>query len=478
MRKAVKILILFAIAVGVLSIGTKSASAEECDNFLPKKDCTINVEFGSGVHEDVAVLPGNKICVVVSNKPPFASCSVTASPSALTRDLSSSIGSFLTTLGGLGAIGSNPKTPKALPAPQGTAENPNPPNEDAKAIEEEYNAAKVEEAAALTNLQAVSGDYKSVQDQIKALWSPTNDSERYVSQHIGSVKSLLIARVNDPQNHPEPSIASAKVAVAALNDSVAAFRKKYAGDSSVAPWLVKFSEKLDDVNGVADTYADYVNDLLHAKAGFKQALDELRNAKPLYTSQTINLRAFSNKQVALTLSCKDDITSSPSADNIVFTAYYVKLPIFDLSAGVIFTLLGRHQIGVVGPTAAQNQTGQDPNGTFAVTDSSKFQVIPMALVELHTRGFKCGNFVCNYGGVIGAGPNNAAGSTVAEFFEGASFAVQRVSFLFGFHDGRVEELGGGYKIGDPPPSSGYSPIITRAWTVHPAFGITYRIPLR
>jgi hypothetical protein len=99
------------------------------------------------------------------------------------------------------------------------------------------------------------------------------------------------------------------------------------------------------------------------------------------------------------------------------------------------------------------------------------------LIELHNRGWKCGHVICTVGGVIGAGPNNATGSTVAEFFEGGSFALQRVSFLFGFHDGRVEALGGGYQVGNALPSAGYSPLITRYWTVHPAFGITYRIPL-
>jgi hypothetical protein len=472
MKNSRRLSLWFLFTLSMMVVGTRAAAAAECDNFLPKKGCQVTVDFKSGVQSDIAVLPGDRITVVVNNRPPFATCSIAASPSALTRDLSTSIGTFLTTLGSLGAIGSNPQTPRAFPPP-GTPAHPAPPNAAAESLEQQYLALKNQETATLAYLQQVSREYKAVQDDVKTLWAPKENPETYIAGHIEAVKTELKTKIEGP----EPSIESLKIALSSLNDSMKAFRQRYSGDQTVKPWLDDFSPKLDDVNGVGDTYLDYLSDLIHARAAFKQASQELQGAKSPYTSQTLPLSGFSNKQVAITLSCKDDITSAPSADNIIFTAYYVKLPILDLSAGVIFSLLGRHQIGVVGQTSAQASSMTNTNGTFAVTDSSSFQVIAMALVELHTRGTKCGKYICTVGGVIGLGPNNATGTTVAEFFEGGSFAIQRVSLLVGFHDGRYEHLGGGYNIGDTPPTAGYTPIINRVWNVRPAFGITYRIPL-
>ncbi len=87
-------------------------------------------------------------------------------------------------------------------------------------------------------------------------------------------------------------------------------------------------------------------------------------------------------------------------------------------------------------------------------------------------------YVCSAGVAFGVGPNNASGSTQAEFFEGVSFTIQRVGFLIGFHDGRVQEIGGGYGLNQPVPAAGYSPIVLRHFSVRPAFGIVYRIPIR
>lgn len=113
----------------------------------------------------------------------------------------------------------------------------------------------------------------------------------------------------------------------------------------------------------------------------------------------------------------------------------------------------------------------------------------MAFLEINFRRFRCPwakpadverrfGYVCSFGLAVGTGPNNASGSTEAEFFEGASFAIQRVSFVFEFHDGRVEKIGGGYGLNQPLPAAGYVPSITRYFSVRPAFSITYRIPLR
>lgn len=473
-----RITMLWLAASIVVSASVPALAAPtECDKFVPRRGCQISVNFTFGVHGDVAVLPNDaSVKVVVSNKPPFASCSIAASPSALTRDLGSALGGFITTIGGLGALGGNPQP--AANFAEGRAPTP-PPNEAARNIDRQYAAIVEREIKTHAYLKSKGDEFKAVQDQVEALWKSNN--EQQIEAQVGGLATLLEVKINAS----EPSIADLNIALKAINDSMTDFYRRYSGDSSVAAWLEEMKGKLDDVNGLGDTYNDFLGGLLHKRSIFKQALQELTNVrrdvdlgKAKYTSQTIGLSGFAEKQVSLTLSCKDDITSTPVADNIIFTAYYVKLPIIDLSAGVVFSLLGRRQIGVMSPTSDQIKAGTNSNGTFAVTDSNRFQVIPMGILEIHNRGWKCWNYVCTLGMAVGAGPNNATGSAQAEFFEGLSFAVQRVSFLFGAHDGRVEELGGGFNIKDPLPTAGYSPIINRRWSVHPAFGITYRIPLR
>ena len=346
---------------------------------------------------------------------------------------------------------------------------------------------ETEEARLGNLLDREKSVYQPGVDGINGIWGKTDESA-LTNDVVRKVQTELDALVT----RPEPNAGILQAELRRLNESFARFQREYSGTpdpgNARAKWIEFVTPKIDILNGVASRYQDYISDIVSIRASLKQALSELKNTKAPYTSQGFKTPKFVNKDVVITVSCQDDISKSTDPRNVTFTAYYTRLPFFDLSAGPLFSLLGRHQVGTVGQTAAQKAAGVYPNGTFQVTDQSSFQVIPMAFAELHTPGFKCPwarrgdrerrfGHVCSVGIALGAGPNNASGDTQAEFFEGISFAIQRVSFLFGFHDGRVEQLGGGYSITDGLPSPGYSPVIIRSWTVRPAFGITYRLPL-
>jgi len=71
-------------------------------------------------------------------------------------------------------------------------------------------------------------------------------------------------------------------------------------------------------------------------------------------------------------------------------------------------------------------------------------------------------------------PNN--GSTTAEFFEGASLGIHRVALFVGVHNGRSQEFGEGYSVGQTlPPGVSVTPPTTLLWKNAVAFGISYRI---
>jgi len=85
-------------------------------------------------------------------------------------------------------------------------------------------------------------------------------------------------------------------------------------------------------------------------------------------------------------------------------------------------------------------------------------------------------YVGSFGPAFGISPNPNNGGINAEFFEGVSLGIQRLSLLAGFHNGRYQTFAGGYDVGEEVPS-GTTPRTERIWTTHLAFGIAYRIAL-
>jgi hypothetical protein len=117
--------------------------------------------------------------------------------------------------------------------------------------------------------------------------------------------------------------------------------------------------------------------------------------------------------------------------------------------------------------------------------------MPAAFFEYHPLNMKCPwaknggdrhpfGYVLSLGlaGGISVNPNN--GTASAEFFEGISVAIQRVSLLFGIHNGRYQTFADGYYVGEALPGTpGQTTARTeRIWTNHFAIGIAYRPPLR
>jgi hypothetical protein len=316
------------------------------------------------------------------------------------------------------------------------------------------------------------------------VWGITDND--FIQAHIDELRTRLQALVDKS----EPSIADLKAELDAVSRSLGAYHQTHDGEANSAAWLITVNDRMNVLAGMAARDEDYISDILTIRSNLKQALAQFPTTKPYpdFTVQDLTIPKFVNNNVAVSVSCKDSVTQAANPTTVTFTAYYTRLPWLDISSGPLFSLLGRHQVGVISQSASQAASMSNPNGTFGVTDQSSFQVIPMAFVEIHTRGFKCPwaklkdverpfGYVCSVGMVVGTGPNNASGSTEAEFFEGASFAIQRVSFLFGFHDGRVQKIGGGFGLNEAVPSMGYTPLIERYFSVRPAFGITYRLPI-
>jgi hypothetical protein len=215
------------------------------------------------------------------------------------------------------------------------------------------------------------------------------------------------------------------------------------------------------------------------------------------TRQVLPMTYFSNKQVTETVTCKDAISTNPAFDNIVFIAYYEPLPHFDISVGAIASLLGgRQPTTATAPftpaqaAACEGVTGCGPSTLLEYKVRSAYQFIPTVLAEWRWANFHCPwahngaswhpfGYVCSIGVAGGPAINPNNGGPAAEVFGGLSIGIQRFSILIGAHDGRYQEYGGGFYAGETfPPGTSVSPLTVYHWAAHPAFGITYRIPLR
>jgi hypothetical protein len=199
------------------------------------------------------------------------------------------------------------------------------------------------------------------------------------------------------------------------------------------------------------------------------------------------------------------ITKDLAFDNIIFTAYYEALPHIDISVGAIGSLLGGRQVATLSApftpaaaaacaaAAAQTPPSTAPCGPSTLlgySSKSSYQFMPGVFVEWRMHNYRCpwahngepwhpGGYVCSIGvaGGVAINPNN--GGPDAEFFEGVSLGIQRFSILLGVHNGRYQEYGGGYYLGEVfPPGTTVMPPTVYGWATHPAFAIAYRIPLR
>lgn len=187
------------------------------------------------------------------------------------------------------------------------------------------------------------------------------------------------------------------------------------------------------------------------------------------------LPADNNAKVTGTVSCANFLTKQASGDMIPFTVSYQNIPVATVSAGVLFSSLGKKQIAV-----QPFKTGVDSNGVptfrtvFAETDMTNFQTIPFSFMNFYISGTPKRNL--NFAVGVGVNPNN--GKTQIEYFTGPSIGFKNLYIQAGAHFGRQQELSGGFNIGDTVPNGFPSALpIVRRYVAKFAIGISYKIPL-
>ena len=514
--------ILPIVSLLLLAAGYQPAAAQECDEFISTSACRVSIPITSvagpvtpqyrvaaPIHSDVQINSGAAVVTVLQQASPFLACTIAAVPAAPTRDLSTNIAAALTTVGGL-VLFSAPQPFSFSPGANAHAElmerlNAAPPPSPAEAalaaLEVKIAALSAIEQSAFNDLSVL---YKLLNQDLSANWRYSFPTDAAANAAVAALASDLANLINQPV----PNLVSIDAQTKKIQDDLAAFYTTYAPPAG-SPLALLAAQVAGNVNSAAGNAGLLDGGVSDFKKKVKQYIDFIAGIPTVSTPGgtadiTLPMAPYRQKAVTETITCKDALNSATQPfDSIVFTAYYENTPRFDISPGVIVSSLPGRQVGAVsgplGPGPALTPPAVPPTGVpcgpsnpsetcLGITSSTPVQFMPAAFFEYHPINKKCPwavngaqrhpfGYVCSLGLVGGFSVNPNNGTASAEFFEGVSVGIQRLSIMFGIHNGRYQTFTDGYFAGEAVPA-GTVARTERNLTNHFAIGIAYRTVLR
>jgi hypothetical protein len=516
-------LLLFLLFGGVAGSAYAQdwTKAPDCTEYLPSKGpCQVTIPIldvsnaanPAPTHTDVTIKPGGAARVVLTHASPLMTCTIASTPAALTRDVSTSVTTFIGTLATVGVPGSMLPLPAGQPLEFRLESLPGDAGAQARKIDADLSDIEAGIKKSQNDYEQALRDYRQAKATVISNWKysyatesafqsaattmytdlqkafadplPTDDDLKPLNQSAASVGKALdfYARIfSDASGRLNPPVCQGDMSCAARfqswYESARSRLLKIKSTLDLIPVHVKF---LTDLQAVLKPGFTWLNSMSTPAGSGTFTPDPLHPWTTIYLPMSI----YAQKQVTEAITCKDVATQVQAFDAITFTAYYEPAASWDLSAAAFVSLIPSRELGTIsGPPPASATI-------LAVTNSGPVQFVPGAVFEIHPSplNFRCPwakegtgyhpwGYVCSFGPAGGflINPNN--GTTQAEFFEGVSFGIHRVAILIGNHTGRFQEFTEGYQIGQTVPA-GTTPPTTRRWTNHPAFGICFRIPVR
>ena len=390
---------------------------------------------------------------------------------------------------GLGPIPLGKVTPPSCPTnPGGGVVVPADP--EAQRIEAELNALNLRVVAGAADVNIATMNYSNLGDKISAF---TNCTEvrvdgsgnpilaaggNYILDPIcgsaatfDAAKAKIKGQVETVLVDPLPVVDSIELEMATLKKALTDGYKK-TGAAGEAAWITDVSNRLDCNAKTVNQIKKELASLQSSRELFESFL-KLLGLHKTDKSFEKELIADANAKVTGTVTCTNYFTKQPSFDPIPFTIMYQGFSRHALSAGVLFTTLNKRQLGLspvrTGTAADGTSTSQL---TFTETDKADAQIVPFSFYTYRFWGDR--KFSLNGSGGVGINPNN--GATQVEYFFGGAVGFHNVFLQFGGHVGRWQELGGGFNIGDVVPAAIPVPI-ERRYTIRPAVGVSYKLPL-
>ncbi len=372
------------------------------------------------------------------------------------------------------------------------------------------------------NLQPDLDDATKIRQKLSYSYND-NGTARFQINEIEDAAVRIVGRPL-PDSKTIPTLQSQRDGVA---DKIDTLKKQHSDVPDVLRFVKDAQAQIEQVDKVIKNNSEpnavalvaYVTD---TQAKVQKLLDFVRDWKAKDSDahslgdasvQVLPIALYSESKVGVTVKCSDAVTGNALFDNIQFNAYFQRAPIFDISAGVLISTLHGRQV-TTQTAYTDPATSACPPTTASPTSScptvyikrTRPQFMPGVFAEIHPWNFKlhgvhdpayeaanppgqiptwmsdnAPRHPVGYVGSIGfaggfmVNPNN--GTTQAEFFEGISFGIQRFVILIGNHNGRSQNLTGGYIEGQTV-ATGTMPETVSNWANGLALGITYRIPLR
>jgi hypothetical protein len=248
--------------------------------------------------------PLGKAAVLLVRSSPFLSCTVSAVPANPARDLSTNIGSLLTSVAGIGAP---PLTAQAIT--KATSANPD--------VEKLFQRLKDLSDRAQHFRTAFQAAYKDLGDAQKKDWKYSFQNDKEATGAIDDLRSQAEAFLG--MFDVLPAIATA---VAALSRDIAA----YEATNPDSPGRATLDRQLQDLKDQLEGLKAYTAAYADKQKQVRQLVEFLVLPRSGLTVQALPMGYFAQKTVTETVACKDVISNNPAFDNIVFIAYYEGLP--------------------------------------------------------------------------------------------------------------------------------------------------------
>jgi len=527
---ALGICLVLGVLLGSAHAQDWRTTDKECTEYLATGMCHVTIRIpdiapganpanAAPTHADITLQHNSLAGVILTNASPLMSCSLAATPAPLTRDASSSITTFISTLATLGlpasALGAAPAALEFQPQElsnlfiQQKQRLPAGAADDAKKIEDAEAQAQGKLKKPRDAYDKALADYQHAQASVLAHWKYHYSNDDSFTTAATQMYADLRTALADPLPSSDDFKELSK-SIPEIEKQLEAFNTKYQ-DADSRAWYETANMQLSNIKSGVTALAPGVQFLNDLQALLKPAFTWLNSRSnpagsgkftaasadsQVLTTIYLPMSLYAQKQVTETITCKDVASKDPAFDNITFTAFYEPAVAWDFSAAAFFSLVPGRQLGTYTQFQPLGATIAGPN-LLAATTQSSHQFIPGAVFELHPgplnrrcpwvkdwpsegragTGYHPWGYVCSIGPAVGflVNPNN--GSTQAEFFEGISLGIHRFAILIGNHTGRYQEFAEGYAIGQTAPS-GTTPATTRRWTNHPAVGIAFRIPIR
>jgi hypothetical protein len=176
--------------------------------------------------------------------------------------------------------------------------------------------------------------------------------------------------------------------------------------------------------------------------------------------------------------------STPTTTNLNYVLLYQNVPNWTASGGALVSFLPKQIIGLTDTNTASGSTTPTDIQSFAVTDYSRAQVLPMIFANRRIGPYKETAYgknkedqlVWTFGLSAGFGLNPNTGTTQPKFFTGGFLGLNRLLIHPGVHFGRQESLAGGYVLNQPLPAGTTPPsTVPLSWSYKPYGSIDFSV---